>query len=53
MQTLGDDVFQDDPTVQQLENKTAKLFGKEAGLFCPIWHHDQSNCLNGLFKTWR
>ena len=32
---LGDDVFQDDPTVQQLENKTAKLFGKEAGLFCP------------------
>ena len=32
---LGDDVFQDDPTVQLLENKTAKLFGKEAGLFCP------------------
>ena len=32
---LGDDVFQDDPTVHQLENKTAKLFGKEAGLFCP------------------
>lgn len=32
---LGDDVFQDDPTVQKLENKTAKLFGKEAGLFCP------------------
>ena len=32
---LGDDVFQDDPTVQQLENKTAQLFGKESGLFCP------------------
>ena len=32
---LGDDVFQDDPTVQKLEIKTAKLFGKEAGLFCP------------------
>ena len=32
---LGDDVFQDDPTVHQLENKTAELFGKEAGLFCP------------------
>ena len=32
---LGDDVFQDDPTVQKLENKTAQLFGKEAGLFCP------------------
>jgi threonine aldolase len=32
---LGDDVFQDDPTVKELEDKTAKLFGKEAGLFCP------------------
>ena len=32
---LGDDVFQDDPTVQLFEDKTAKLFGKEAGLFCP------------------
>jgi threonine aldolase len=31
---VGDDVFQEDPTVNELESKTAKLFGKEAGLFC-------------------
>ena len=32
---VGDDVFDEDPTVKQLEAKAAKLFGKEAGLFCP------------------
>lgn len=32
---LGDDVFQEDPTTTQLENKLAELFGMEAGLFCP------------------
>lgn len=32
---VGDDVFGEDPTVQQLEDKGAALFGKEAGLFCP------------------
>lgn len=32
---VGDDVFQEDPTVSALEQKTANLFGKEAGLFCP------------------
>lgn len=30
---LGDDVYGDDPTVIALEEKTADLFGKEAGLF--------------------
>ena len=32
---VGDDVFQLDPTVNELEAKAAKLFGKEAALFCP------------------
>lgn len=32
---VGDDVFAEDPTVLELENLTASLFGKEAGLFCP------------------
>jgi threonine aldolase len=32
---VGDDVFNEDPTVIELEEKSAKLFGKEAGLFCP------------------
>lgn len=33
--TLGDDVYAEDPTVAQLEERTAKLFSKEAALFCP------------------
>lgn len=32
---VGDDVFNEDPTVIALEEKTSKLFGQEAGLFCP------------------
>lgn len=32
---LGDDVFAEDPTVKKLETITAKMFGMEAGLFCP------------------
>lgn len=30
---VGDDVYEDDPTVRQLEAKTAQLLGKQAGLF--------------------
>jgi threonine aldolase len=32
---VGDDVFGQDPTVNRLQEKAAKLFGKEAALFCP------------------
>jgi len=32
---VGDDVFGEEPTVIALEQKAAKLFGKEAALFCP------------------
>ena len=32
---LGDDVYGDDPTTNALEEKTAELLGKEAGLFMP------------------
>lgn len=32
---VGDDVFNEDPTVIKLETYTASLFGKEAALFCP------------------
>ncbi|MFH0895042.1 MAG: GntG family PLP-dependent aldolase [Bacteroidota bacterium] len=31
---VGDDVFEDDPTVNALEAKSAALFGTEAALFC-------------------
>ena len=33
---VGDDVFGDDPTVLELQDKVAKLLNKEAGLFVPI-----------------
>jgi threonine aldolase len=32
---VGDDVYDEDPTVRQLETELAARFGLEAGLFCP------------------
>jgi len=32
---LGDDVFQEDPTINRLESKSADLFGKKAAIFVP------------------
>jgi threonine aldolase len=32
---VGDDVFSDDPTANELEALVAKKLGKEAGVFCP------------------
>ncbi len=33
--SVGDDVFGEDPAVNELEHIAATLFGKEAALFCP------------------
>lgn len=33
--TVGDDVFNEDPTVNLLQSMIAEKFGMEAGLFCP------------------
>ena len=30
---VGDDVYHDDPTINEFESKVARLFGKEAGVF--------------------
>ena len=32
---VGDDVFGEDPTINELERRVAAMFGKEAGLFVP------------------
>ncbi|GGG48171.1 threonine aldolase family protein [Hymenobacter glacieicola] len=32
---VGDDVYEEDPTVRALEQEAAACFGLEAGLFCP------------------
>ena len=36
---LGDDVFQDDPTVQKLKIKQLNYLEKKL-VYLPIWHHD-------------
>ena len=42
---VGDDVYQEDPTVQKLEILSAKKMGKEAGLFVP------SGCMGNLISV--
>jgi len=32
---VGDDVYQEDPTINRLEARAAEISGKEAGLFVP------------------
>ncbi len=32
---VGDDVFGEDPAINELEARTAAMFGMEAGLYCP------------------
>jgi threonine aldolase len=32
---VGDDVFGEDPSINELENMAAEMFGMEAALFCP------------------
>lgn len=32
---VGDDVFEEDPSINKLEEKAAHMFGMEAGIFCP------------------
>lgn len=32
---VGDDVFQQDPTINALQEKVAKMFGMQAALYCP------------------
>jgi len=32
---VGDDVFEEDPTINELENFVAEMFGMQASLFCP------------------
>jgi threonine aldolase len=32
---IGDDVFGEDPSINELEKRTAEMFGMESALFCP------------------
>ncbi|MCZ6798969.1 MAG: low-specificity L-threonine aldolase [Nitrospirae bacterium] len=42
---VGDDVYGEDPTVNQLESTAARLLGKEAGLFVPTGVMANQLCL--------
>ncbi len=46
---LGDDVEQEDPTVNELEQKAAKLVGKEASLY--VTSGTQGNLISLLSQT--
>ena len=46
---VGDDVFQEDPTVNALEARAAKMFDKEAALFNPTG--TMSNIIASLLIT--
>jgi len=45
---VGDDVYKEDPTVNQLEEYSAELLGKEAALFVPSGVMGNQLCLNVL-----
>lgn len=47
---VGDDVYGDDPTVNLLEEKAAKLFGKGAAVFTPSGSLANQLCIRTLVK---
>ncbi len=47
---VGDDVFDDDPTVHELEAMVAKILGKEKGLYVPSGTMGNEVCLKVLTK---
>src|SRR5437879_2609520 len=42
---VGDDVFEDDPTVNRLQERVADLLGKEAALFVPSGTMSNQICI--------
>lgn len=47
---VGDDVYDDDPTVNALQERVAALFGKEAGLFTPTGSLSNQLAIRTLVK---
>ncbi|MCX8033203.1 MAG: low-specificity L-threonine aldolase [Thermoleophilia bacterium] len=47
---VGDDVYREDPTVNQLQEEVAELLGKEAALFVPSGTMSNQLCLHTLAK---
>ena len=44
---VGDDVFGEDPSINELESYAAALFSMEEGLFCPsgrgVWYQSEKD----------
>lgn len=49
---VGDDVYGDDPTVNELQDRTARLLGKEVSAFYGEWHTVQSGCNVNALPAW-
>ena len=47
---VGDDVYSDDPTVNALEERVAKMFGKEAALYAPSGSLTNQLAIRSLVK---
>ena len=47
---VGDDVFGEDPTVNELQKRVAKLLGKEAALFVASGTMGNQTCLHSFTK---
>lgn len=47
---VGDDVYSDDPTINALEERVAKMFGKEAALFAPSGSLTNQLAIRSLVK---
>ena len=50
---VGDDVFDDDPTVNELQAFAAELLGKEAALLVPSRDDGQSAGTARPYASWR
>src|SRR5574341_2443281 len=48
---VGDDVFEDDPTVIKLEEMTAEIIGKKKALFVPSGTMGNEVCIKVLTKS--
>ena len=50
---VGDDVFKEDPTVNELEEKVANLFGMGKSIIFPIRNYDKSDSNKNFNKSRR
>lgn len=44
--SVGDDVYGEDPTITELERRSAEMFGKEAAIFVPTG--TMANLISGM-----